>query len=293
MARSIEEIKGSMTAEWIKQPAVVKAYGLNGKETFNGRFSAASMESILFYVFAFAVWALEKLFDMHSDEVDRRIEQLEPHTLRWYVNKAKAFMWGANIAPVEDTDYYDTSKMSAEEIEAAKIVKYAVATESNTVVYLKVARQNDQGTPDILSEGQLAALRSYINEIKDAGVSVEVRNERADDMQIALVVYYDPTLLSESGGKYVLNDGSEPVREAVQNAITGLPFNGVFRKSDLLAAVQSLPCVKVADIDSVKVKPHNSQNWETVSGFNRPYSGYYSIDTLTVDYKPFDAVENV
>ncbi|MFS6554654.1 hypothetical protein VPJ68_03970, partial [Parabacteroides distasonis] len=111
---------------------------------------------------------------------------------------------------------------------------YAVATESNTVVYIKVARQDADGNPAKLTDTQLAGLRAYLDEIKDAGVSVQVRNEPADDMRIALVIYYDPTLLSLDGnGAGILADGSEPVREAVQSVITGLPFNGVFRKSDL------------------------------------------------------------
>lgn len=89
MARTIEEIKKDMTTEWMKQPAVMSAYGLDGKKAFKDCFSAASLENILFYVFAFAVWSLESLFDLHRDEVDLLIERLEPHTLRWYVAKAK------------------------------------------------------------------------------------------------------------------------------------------------------------------------------------------------------------
>lgn len=290
MARTIEEIKNGMTAEWIKQLAVMSAYGLDGKKTFKDCFSVASLENILFYVFAFAVWSLESLFDMHSTEVEQLIEKLEPHTLRWYVTKTKAYMQGFKL--VADSDYYDTSAMSATDIEAAQVVKYAVATESNTVVYIKVARQDADGNPAELTETQLAGLRAYIDEIKDAGVSVQVRNEPADDMQISLVIYYDPTLLSvDINGAGILADGSEPVREAVQKVITGLPFNGVFRKSDLMAALQALPCVEVADIDEVKVKPRNSQEWQTVSGFNRPFSGYYRITKLSVNYQPYKAVE--
>lgn len=290
MARTIEEIKKDMTTEWMKQPAVMSAYGLDGKKAFKDCFSAASLESILFYVFAFAVWSLESLFDLHRDEVDMLIERLEPHTLRWYVSKAKAYMQGHQL--VTDCDYYDTAGMSPGEIEEARVVKYAVATESNTVVYIKVARQGPDGNPAALTPSQLAGLRSYMEEIKDAGVSVQVRNEPADIMQMSLVIYYDPTLLTISpDGSGVLADGSEPVREAVQSTITGLPFNGVFRKSDLMAALQALPCVKVADITSVKVRPKNSNSApEEVVGYSVPYSGYYSISQLDVDYKPYNTV---
>lgn len=277
-----------MTANFIKQRAVITAYGLDGKKSFDQQFSRVSIESILFYVFAAALWTLEKLFDLHNAEVKERIEQLEPHTLRWYVNKTKAFMYGRKLVP--GTDYYDTSDMSETAIAAAKVVKYAVASESNTVVYIKVAGEKE-GKPIQLKESQLSALKSYLNDIKDAGVSVQIRNEQADHMSISLVVYYDPTLLSADG--VLLSSNSRPVDETVKSVIANLPFNGVYRNTDLLAALQALPGVEVVDIIEVKVKSSNAETWTDVVGYNRPYSGYYAINDgdLEVEYKKYSAVE--
>lgn len=288
MARTVEEIKKDMTAEFMKMEAVKSAYGLDGSKSFADCFSMASLENIIFYVFAVAVWALEKLFDLHRADVDARIEQLEPHTLRWYVSKAKAYMQGQKL--VTDCDYYDTEGMTEQDIAAAKVVKYAVATESNTVVYIKVAREVD-GNPAALTAGQLEGLTSYMNEIKDAGVSVQLRNEPADQMRISLLIYYDPTLLIIDANGNGSQNGKDPVRETTKQVIENLPFNGMFRKSDLMAALQALSCVEVADIKSVKVKPRNGAEWQTVEGYDRPYSGYYSIDALTVDYQPYNAIE--
>lgn len=288
MARTVEEIKKDMTAEFMKMEAVKSRYGLDGSKSFADCFSMASLENIIFYVFAVAVWALEKLFDLHRADVDARIEQLEPHTLRWYVSKAKAYMQGQKL--VTDCDYYDTEGMTEQDIAAAKVVKYAVATESNTVVYIKVAREVD-GNPAALTAGQLEGLTSYMNEIKDAGVSVQLRNEPADQMRIDLLIYYDPTLLIIDANGNGSQNGKDPVRETTKQVIENLPFNGRFRKSDLMAALQALPCVEVADIKSVKVKPRNGAEWQTVEGYDRPFSGYYSIDALTVDYQPYNAIE--
>lgn len=286
MARTIAEIKKDMADTFIKERAVISAYGLDGKKTFDQQFSPVSIENILFYVFAVALWTLEKLFDAHTEEVDSRIEQLEPHTLRWYVNKAKAFMFGYRL--VTDTDHYDTTGMSETDIDAARVVKYAVATESNTVVYLKVAGEKD-GNPCLLTESQFSALNSYINEIKDAGVSVQIRNEEADGMKMRAYIYYDPTLLSADGVSLV--DGSKPVEDAVRSVITNLPFDGVLRKSDLLAAISAVPGVEVADIINFEVKPHASETWTSVIGYNRPYSGYYKIELLTLIYKQYSKIE--
>lgn len=288
MAQTVEEIKKDMTAEFMRMEAVKSRYGLDGSKSFADCFSMASLENIIFYVFAVAVWALEKLFDLHRADVDARIEQLEPHTLRWYVSKAKAYMQGQKL--VTDCDYYDTEGMTEQDIAAAKVVKYAVATESNTVVYIKVAREVD-GNPAALTAGQLEGLTSYMNEIKDAGVSVQLRNEPADQMRISLLIYYDPTLLIIDANGNGSQNGKDPVRETTKQVIENLPFNGMFRKSDLMAALQALPCVEVADIKSVKVKPRNGAEWQTVEGYDRPFSGYYSIDALTVDYQPYNAIE--
>ncbi len=287
MARTIEEIKADMTANFVKQRAVISAYGLDVKKTFDQQFSRVSIESILFYVFATALWTLEKLFDLHVAEVEQRIEQLEPHTLRWYVNKTKAFMYGHKL--VTNSDYYNLSKLSDTDIEEAKVVKYAVASESNTVVYIKVAGEKE-GKPSLLTDSQFSALNSYINTIKDAGVSVQIRNEQADLMRISLVVYYNPTLLASDGAS-LQSDGSKPVDETVKSVITNLPFNGVYRNTDLLAALQSLPGVEVVDIADVKVRARNSEEWADVVGFNRPYSGYYEIESLNVEYKEYNPVE--
>ena len=278
-----------MAAQFVNERVVVEKYNLDANKTFEQQFSPASLENILFYVFAFATWAVEVLFDKHAAEVSEKIAQLETHTLRWYVRKVKLFMYGYKL--VADTDYYDTSKMTPSEIDAAQVVKYAVASESDSVVYLKVAGQ-DKGKPVQLGKSQFAALRSYINEIKDAGVAVQLLNEPADEIQINLIVYYDPTLMNEQG---LLMDGVEPVRDAVQHVITNLPFNGVFRVTDLLAAVKAIPAVEVVDVDhaggGIRSRASNSERPEEIIGFGRPYSGYYAITALNVVYKEYKTVQ--
>ena len=287
MARTLKEIKDAMTATFCQERAVVEKYELNPKKSFDQQFSSASIENILFYCFAFAIWTLEVLFDKHRTEVERRIEQLEPHTLRWYVNKAKAFMYGYQL--VKDADYYDTTELSETDIDKARVVKYAVASESNTVVFLKVAARGEDGQPAKLNASQFASLTSYMNSVKDAGVAIKLVNENADNIRINMVVYYDPTVMNSDGA---VSDGTQPVLEAVKTVITNLPFNGVFRKSDLLAAVIDVPGVEVADIVSVKVKTANAADFADVMGYDKPYSGYYAIESLNVSYRSYDALNN-
>ena len=290
MARTLKEIKDEMTSTFVKERAVVYAYDLHTEKSFDQQFSAASIENLIFYAFAFAVWVLETLFDKHAAEVDARIELLAPHTLRWYVNKTKAFMYGYKLKLVEDSDYYDTSGMSETDIEKAQVVKFANATESNTVVYIKVAGADQNGNPVPLPASQLTALRSYMNTVKDAGVSVQIRNEAADIMKVELVVYYDPTLMNANGTD---NDAKKPVNDTIRRVITSLPFNGLYRNSDLLAALNDLKAVEVVDIISVQAKAANDADFHNVTGFDRPFSGYYSISDsdIVVTYHPYNTIE--
>lgn len=289
MARTIEEIKADMTANFIKQKSVISAYGLDEKKSFDQQFSSVSIENIMFYVFAVALWTLEKLFDLHSTEVAEQIAELKPHTLRWYVNKTKAFMYRSRAKLVPGTDYYDTTGMSETEIEASRVVKYAVATESNTVVYIKVAGEDKDGNPCRLNEYQIKALNAYINTIKDAGVSVVVRNEPADLMKVKLVVYYDPIQLTKEGES--LSEGGVPIEDTVKSVIKNLPFNGVYRNSDLISTLQAISGVEAVDIVSVEVKPNSAEEWTDVVGFTRPYSGYYEIESLDVEYRQYSTEE--
>lgn len=286
MSRSIREIKAEMTSAFVEQPVVQSTYGLSAGKSFDEQFSVISIESIVFYVFAVAVWTLEQLMGLHEAEVSEQIARLEPHTLRWYVGKSKTFMYGQKLN--ENRDDYDLTGLTEEEIDARRVVKYAVATESNTVVYLKVARRLD-GNPEPLTEGQLQAFRSYVDEIKDAGVAVVVRSEPADAICVVVVVYYDPTILSGDGVR--LSDGARVVEGAVQGVITELPFDGVYRNSDLLHSLQSVEGVEVVDIVNVEVRPARQEEWVKVVGYNRPYSGYYSLESLDVKYEIYNRVE--
>lgn len=325
MARSISEIKAEIATAFISQEVVRSAYGLSDNATFDKVFSPASIESILFDVVASCIWVVESLFDRHKTEVETKIETLRPHTLRWYVSKTLAYMHGKSLKPVTVdgvvvADFYDTTDMPESDIEKAKVVKYAVATESNTQVIIKAARDKN-GRPERLSDEQLKGLSWYLSQIKDAGVSLRVISEDADQMNVELYVRYDPSVLqaeflTDKEDEYI-NNGStfytandraagyhllrlspiddvntDVLDDAVCEVITRLPFNGEYRNSDLLAAVQAINGIEVADICKVEVCAASATGIYTpVVGYRRPYSGYYTLTSLVVKGKPYVVAE--
>lgn len=191
--RTIEEIKETICADFMRNESVAELFGFTPGDSFTSHFSKVSVIGILFYIFAVAAWTLEKLFDTYKGEVDTRIEEIIPHRPRWYRDKVLAFMKGKTL--IADTDRYDTEGMTEDAIAAARVVKHAVAVENRdaSLLTIKVAGEKDgkRCRLDAETEAQLAA---YIAEIKDAGVRTALVNIDPDRFNCEADVYYDPML---------------------------------------------------------------------------------------------------
>ena len=197
MARTIEEIKKDITAEFMRNEYVAESFGFTPGDSFTAHFSKVSILGILFYVFAVAAWTLEKLFDSYRAEVDARIDEIIPHRPKWYRDKVLDFMKDHVLIP--DTDRYDTTGMSEDAIAAAKVVKHAVASESEDASLLTIKVAGEEGGRrcklDTETERQLAA---YIAEIKDAGVRPALVNADPDRFNCEVDIYYDPMLVAQT-----------------------------------------------------------------------------------------------
>jgi hypothetical protein len=286
MARNIADIKKEITDRLVIDEVMQRAYGFAAGTAFDAAFSKVSTEGILFYIFANEAWTLEKLLDLHRDEVAAMIEELKPHSLRWYVNKAKAFMLGHAL--VTDTDYYDMSVLTDEQVNAARVVKYASAVEKSAVVYLKIATDQN-GEPAPLPAQQLAGFEAYINEVKDAGVLINVVNEPAERFRISMTVYYDPMVMDNTGRVF---NGASPVQDTIKNFIKNLPFDGEYRNASLVDALQQIEGVVIPELHLAETS-RDGQTWEQVDAKASPQSGYYKIyadDDLNITFTPYQTV---
>ena len=287
MAREIKVIKDEMTAEFISNPAVVEKYGLDTEKSFDAQFSKASIESILFYVFAFCAWTVEKLFDTHKAEVTNYIDEMKPHSLRWYVNKVKEFRFGQSLIP--DTDQYDNTGLTDEDIATMQIVKYASAEETNGALYVKVAKDNE-GVRSQLTEEEVTALTSYMNEVKDAGVRIYIRNAPAVDFKIDITIYYNPQVLNGNGESLI--DGGTPVVDAIKDYIENLPFDGEYRNVELVDKLQQVEGVVIPELGGAYSKITNAADYSAINAKEKPFSGYYAFqeDDSTINYVVYAGV---
>ena len=278
MARTINDIKKQMTDAFMADDAVREAYGFVEGDTFNGKFSSVSIESIIFYIIAACQYTFEVLFDNYGKDVEETIAK-SAHTPRWYRDKALAFM--ADHALIEDTDIYDTSNMSDEEIEEARVVKFAAATESkySAMLTIKVAgKTGDNLTPlDTTTKTQLSA---YFAKIKDAGVRINLISQAGDLFDCVMDVYYNP-LISP-------NIVKTNVEDAIKGYISGLPFDGQYTNMGCVDAVQRVEGVEIAELRSASVKVSSEATPTPIDARHRPVAGYMVANSLTINMRVYD-----
>ena len=278
MARTIDTIKTELKKAFMQDATLQNKYGFEPEREFDDVFSKVSIESILLYIVAAAIWTLEKLFDTHTKEVTDYIATMKPHSLRWYVEKAKAFMYGYPL--IEGTDQYNTEGMEDEDITAAKIVTFAACTESEATLYLKVARSVG-GHPAALDESQKSAFKAYLQEIKDAGVRIDVISEEGDYLTLDMVIYYDPLILNEDGENK--STGEKTVENAIKQYIENIPFNGEFRKNELVDTIQAVPGVEMVELNSCyHSETGTTGTFEEVIAYCKPISGYFKFENADI-----------
>lgn len=289
MARTISDIRRLMTDAFAANEDVVKAYDLSPNKTYDEQFSKVSLETLIFWAFSAGIFKLETIYDDHRKEVIDLIAASEPHTLFWYSNRAKSYLHGFSLKPYSDE--FDTAGASDDDLAKAHIVRYAVASEYQDTVYLKVAGVDEAGAPVVLSESVLSGIRSYIAQIKDAGVAVRVISAPGDDLDLSLEIYMQTSLLLDSG--LPSQDRQTEIRKVVERNTTSLPFDGVFRPSDLVVALSQVTGVESSVVTSASSSASGEDDWKEFTGFHRPSSGYYKIRSLSIAYKPYEPFNSI
>jgi hypothetical protein len=264
MARTIAQIQASIIAA---KTADVTLSGLTST-------SQSAIWLLWTWVVATTQWTLEHLFDAHKNEVAAIIATQKPHTLQWYVAKAKAFQKGVLLPP--DTDVYDVAPPTDPDL---LIIAYAAAVELTGMVRIKAAKQSGGVLTQLGAD--LPAFKAYMGRIKDAGVRLQITSDDPDILQLSLGVYYDPLILDSSGARL---DGtsSTPVKDAVKAFLENLPFNGLFVLNYLIAALQAVEGVRIGHVSTAQAK-YGSLPFAAIPVEYLPDAGYMVLDETYFD----------
>ncbi|MDR2964044.1 MAG: hypothetical protein LBU90_10500 [Bacteroidales bacterium] len=283
MARTISEIKKEITDDFVSNPAVVEAYGLEQGKSFEEQFSKASLESILFYLHAAKIWLLETLFDTHREEINTILQSKRPHTVGWYRGAALEFQFGRELRA--DVAEYDNSELSEDEIAAERIVSKCAVEKAEfaekPTLTIKVAKAATH-----LTDAEKTAFEKYMSEKADAGVRLNIISGAPDRLWLSIIIRHDGLVLNGSGER--LYGGSEkPVEKAVKNHLNKLVFNGTFFPSLLEQELMRLPGVKIATVQASQACPAGGTLTQFVDKY-QPLTGALDIDTendLRVEYE--------
>lgn len=287
--RTLSEIRDSIRAEFVGNPTIIALYELTAGLPFEQQFSNASLEAALIDVFAIASHTIETLFSFFKADVLDTIALMKPHTLKWYQQKALRFRDGQGL--IDDTDQYDDTGLTAQDIEALEVVKHAAAIEISDgsltpLLRIKVAGESG-GALTQLSAPLVSAIQAYFQEIKDAGVKLLVTSNPPDYYRATVEVQYDPLILASNGLHLV--SSAEVVRDTVTAYLKSLPFNGEFSPQALQDAIQLTDGVKLCRIIFSQSK-YAALPWEDTGVRYIPDSGHMKVYTpsdLTIIYTPY------
>ncbi|WP_295668640.1 hypothetical protein [uncultured Mucilaginibacter sp.] len=205
--------------------------------------SKVAIFRLFVYVVAFAIWTLELLFDTHYAEVQTVIQQDKAHTPSWYRTKALAFQYGFALIP--DTDVYDNTGYTADQVLASQIIKYSAVTSNGGQILIKTATET-AGVLAPITTGQKASLDAYFKEISDCGVKYIVVNNLPDILLLTMHIFIDPLVLL-ADGMSILN-GNYPVQDTINAYMKLLPFNGELVLAHLVDALQQAEGVNIPNI---------------------------------------------
>lgn len=249
MARTLIEIQDQIKATYVTNMAAI------GVVINPLTWSATTIEKLLIDVVAYCVWFHEMLFDTFKSDVNSIIDEMKPHSTRWYANTARAFRYGYNLLP--ESDQYDDTGLTETQIAASKVVTYCAVVEQEISpgrfgLRVKVATAVGADL-DELPAPELAAFIQYMSQVRDAGVGLLITTGPADSLILKLQVYYNPLVLNNQGQRL---DGTdpEPVQNAIKNYLKNLPFNGVFVLAYLIDQLQKVDGVVIPHILEAKAR---------------------------------------
>lgn len=270
MARSIAEIKQTMTNAFMADSTVRERYGLSENDTFDDSFSVVSIENILFYIVAACSHVLEVLFDQFKADVDEKISRAVVASVPWYYKIAKEFQYGDALVFNEATQQYSYPK----EDEKKRLVKYVAVRDRGSSVEI-LASGETGGQPTVLSDDVLTAFKQYLNRVKIAGVILSVRSLPADSISITATIRIDPLVIDRTGTR--IEDGSFVVENAVNAYLRNIIYGGTFNKTKLVDAIQNVEGVLDVELHACKYSTDgmtyndiNGNNYTAVSGSFSP-----------------------
>ena len=275
MARTLNEIKQAIRADFVNNFTLQEAYGLDASKSFDEQFSTVSPEAIWTFIAASAIYLLEQIIDQKEHELESLIAAEYPFSIPWYFGKAFMFQLGDSLAFDETT--YKFTYAATDEMK--QIIKYVAIRQREMEGVTKLQVFATKEGKAALTDDELAAFEAYIRQIGAAGTHFDFVSLAPDNLTINLTVNYNPQVLSYSGER--LSAGGKPVNEAVATYLDNIKYAGSFSRTKLVDAVQLADGVVDATLGDVFM----NGDMMSTKAFESP-SGFYVATVINVIYTP-------
>ncbi|CAL2108172.1 conserved hypothetical protein [Tenacibaculum sp. 190524A02b] len=225
---------------------------------------------------------VKSYFDEHRKEVEYSLNNGKAGTLPWYRKMALKFQYGFDL--IKDTDKFDNTNATEQEIEQSKLIKYAAVNEGDKAgtIVIKIAGEESGVLAPLAPEVQ-NAVTAYFSEVKGAGDKIKIINYLADLLELVIDIYIDPLVLTTNG--LSITEANYPVKDAINEFMKELPFNGELIIQALVDKIQKAQGVKIVHIKSIKSSwlDVDTGTYAIPSEINVkriPESGYFKVENF-------------
>lgn len=268
--RTTEEIKKEITDAVLADEILRTAFGLSSNEEWDNQVSAVSILNLLIYIMAMAARTVEWLYNQFCEEVEERIAAALPGTVSWYWNKVMQFQYGDDLNENGTYDVVDESK---------RIITHCAVLEVDNGILIKVNKGDN--TYEALTPTELAALQNYVDLIKFAGTYAVCYSYDPDEVAIELNIWRNPMVLDSNMNR--ISDGESVIENAVLEYLNGIVYGGVFNKTKLLDAIQSVDGVEDVTIADGSIYSPSNDTIRNFGDFIQNYrsnSGHFLLDEV-------------
>lgn len=230
------------------------------------------------FVVAVQIWMHEFLWVKYKAFLDNAATYAQPHTLAWYQRKSLEYQHGDSLVVDNGAVIYNPI-----DVDNRIIVACSVKETPQGRLIIKVAKDDGSGELTPLSTDEKTGFEGYVDRFKDAGVRTQIVSQNADVLKLIPTIYFDPSISAP--------DVFQPAwEEAVNTYLKNLPFNGVFRVTNFVDALQDVPgFVDISFTEkAISVAYDVTPNfvnvdlaYETVSGFLRIDENFPLADNTT------------
>lgn len=240
--------------------------------------SALSVIEQLNQVYAGSAEILFDRLKLAEEELQEIADSAPWATEQWYIEKALEFRYGQELTVNQYTQYYyDDTGLEEDEIKEMQLIKQAACELCNKNLIIKIAGEDNDGNLSPVEDEKATAFKAYIEQVKRPGTPITIYNYSPDLIQIEYDIYFNALCVE--------NEVLELCTEAVTDYLKNIIFNGFFSVTGLTDALQDVDGVEDPYFTVASRKRYFDSDFTEFERRIRAYSGYFTIDTLTLNMK--------